>query len=139
MSDENKAVMRRFVEEVVNGRRTAPLAELVAADVVDHTPVPMQAPGADGLQQALAYLRVAFPYARSTEQEIAAEGDLVVYRGALSGRHTGEFLKLQPTGREFEITEVRLARIRDGRITEYWWLPDLAALLSQLGAVPASA
>ena len=138
MSDENKAVMRRFVEEVVNGRRTAPLAELVAADVVDHTPVPMQAPGADGLRQALAYLRVAFPYARSTEREIAAEGDLVVYRGALSGRHTGEFLKLQPTGREFEITEVRLARIRDGRITEHWWLPDLAALLSQLGAAPAS-
>ena len=132
MPDESKAVMRRFVEEVVNARRTAPLAELVAADVVDHTPVPMQAPGLEGLRQALAYLRVAFPYARSTEDEIVGEGDLVVYRGTLTGRHTGEFLKLQPTGRELAITEVRLARVKDGRITEHWWLPDLAALLSQL-------
>jgi predicted ester cyclase len=134
MSEEHKAVMRRFVGEVVNGRRTAPLAELVSADVIDHTPVPMQAPGAEGLKQALAYLRVAFPYAHSAEEEVVAEDDLVVYRGTLRGRHTGEFLGLQPTGREFAITEVRIARIADDRIAEHWWLPDLAALLRRLSA-----
>ena len=134
MPGESKAVMRRFVEEVVNRRRTAPLAELVAPDVVDHTPVPMQSPGVEGLREALAYQRVAFPYARSAEEEVVAEDDLVVYRGTLSGRHTGEFLGLQPTGRDFTITEVRIARIADGRIAEHWWLPDLAALLRRLGA-----
>ena len=127
--------MRRFVEEVVNRRNMAAAGDLVAEDVVDHTPIPAQAAGLAGLKQSLASLRVAFPNVRSSEDDVIAEGDLVVYRGTLRGIHKGEFLKLEPSGREFAAAEVRVARIRDGRIVEHWWLPDFAGLLRQLGAV----
>ena len=116
MPDDNKAILRRFVDQVVNRRNLAAARELVAEDVVDHTPIPAQAPGLAGLKQSLAALRV-------------------VYRGTLRGAHKGEFLKREPTGREFAATEVRIVRVAGGRIVEHWWLPDVAALLRQLGAV----
>jgi predicted ester cyclase len=134
MRDDNKAILRRFVDEVVNRRNLAAARDLVAEDVVDHTPIPAQAPGLAGLKQSLAALRVASPNAWSTEDEVIAEGDVVVYRGTLRGAHKGEFLKREPTGREFTATEVRIVRIAGGRIVEHWWLPDVAALLGQLGA-----
>ena len=135
MSEDNKAVLRRFVDQVVNRRNLAAAAELVADDVMDHTPIPSQAPGLAGLKQSLAALRVAFPNVRSSEDEVIAEGDVVVYRGTLRGLHKGEFLKLEPTGREFTAAEVRVVRIGGGRIVEHWWLPDAPGILRQLGAV----
>ena len=135
MPEDDKAVLRRFVDQVVNRRNLAAASELVADDVVDHTPIPAQAPGLAGLKQSLAALRVAFPNVRSSEDEAIAEGDVVVYRGTLRGLHKGEFLKLEPTGREFTAAEVRVVRISGGRIVEHWWLPDVPGILRQLGAV----
>ena len=92
MSEDNKALVRRWFAEVDKGNPTIE-DELLPADDIDHDPpLPGMAPGREGVKQANALLRAAFPDTVHTIEEQIAEGDKVVTR--LSGRGTfqGEIL-----------------------------------------------
>ncbi len=97
--EENKAVVRRFAQEIVNRGNWALFDELVGPDYVEHTPPPGAPPTRETLLSAVQALRAAFPDLQTSEEDLIAEGDKVVYRGTLSGTHQAEFLGIPPTGR----------------------------------------
>jgi ketosteroid isomerase-like protein len=72
-------VYRRIIDAISRGDADS-LDELVAPDVVDHNPIPDQAPGLDGVKQWLAAARTAFPDLRGTVEDVVVEGDRLAAR-----------------------------------------------------------
>jgi predicted ester cyclase len=83
-------------------------------------------------------LRSSFGDLRFEVEDEIAEGDRVVQRVVMSGRHTGPLMGAEPTGREFAVRHVYIWRIADDRIVEHWGIRDDLGLLGQLGLLPAS-
>ena len=87
--DDNKAIIRAFVETVWNGRQLDRAGELVAADFVDHAPMPGQAPGLEGVKRKWAMYLDAIPDFRITIEDLVAEGEKVAVRRTYEGTHRG--------------------------------------------------
>jgi steroid delta-isomerase-like uncharacterized protein len=134
--EANKAVVRRFVVEVVDEGKLDLLDEVIAPGYVEHSPDPGQPPGRDGLRQGLQTLLRAFPDFRSSIQEIVAEGEKVAYFAVSRATHQGEFHGIAATGRTIEIEEMHVVRVVDGKIAEHRALYDTLGMLRQLGALP---
>jgi steroid delta-isomerase-like uncharacterized protein len=132
--EKNKAVVRRYIDEVINGRNLRVAEELIAPGWVDHFAGEGSEPGLGGFKRAFLAFREAFPDVRFALDDIVAEGDKVVYRGTASGTHKGPFLGIPATGRSFSAAEVHIVRVVDGKIVERWGLFDIASMLQQLGA-----
>jgi len=90
--EANKAVIRRYKEDILNSRDLAALDVIVSEDYLDHAAFPKQGPGRAGLKQRVAYLFDAFD-PHWTVHDIVAERDIVVARWSHSGIHRGEFLR----------------------------------------------
>jgi steroid delta-isomerase-like uncharacterized protein len=135
----NAATFRRF-HDAINTRDIEFIAktidEIAEADVVVHTPVPVQTTGADSLKQAMASLLQAFPDIELTVEDLIADGDRVAGRNAFGGTHEGEYMGLPPTGKRFAIEEIVIFRFVDGRIAESWAVVDVFSQMRQLGAIP---
>lgn len=136
MSEENKAIEGRFIEEVLNKKNLAAADELVAEDFVELDPFPGQEQGREGLKQVLRMLFAAFPDLQWTIEELIAEGDKVVNRFTWHGTHRGEFLGIPPTGRQITVKGVVIDRIAEGKIVDSRILMDNFGLMQQLGVIP---
>jgi predicted ester cyclase len=66
------------------------------------------------------------------EDEIC-EHDKVVARVVMHGRHVGEFLGKEPTGKEFDAKQIHIWRLEDGRVIEHWSVRDDLGQALQLG------
>ena len=130
---ESAARQRRFVEEVQNQGDHSVIDELVAEDVVDHTPFPGLSPGREGVKQVMGAIRAGFPDHDAQVVHMVAEGDLVATYKTFSGTHEGEFLGVPPTGKPATIRVMDFVRYRDGQIVEHWNVVDVAGLMAQLG------
>ncbi len=135
-TDERKALVRRFVEEVQNQDNLDLLDELVAPNFVNHSASPGVPPGVDGVRMVSALFRHAFPDGRMTIEDMVAEGDKVVTRKTFEGTHQGDFMGLPPTGKPVRISLIDILRIVDGRVSDHWLEADNLGLLQQLGAIP---
>ncbi|MFE5286500.1 ester cyclase [Nocardia sp. NPDC056611] len=133
MSESNKALIERFVNEFWSAGRLAAADELMAPDVVIHAPA---VGGIEGLKAFNTTLRTAFPDWHSTLEEVVAEGDRVAERWTGRGTQLGEFQGIPATGRTVTVPGVVFYRVRDGRITEFRGSFDMFGLLGQLGALP---
>lgn len=134
-SDEHKALIRRFVEEVWNDGNLDALAEFIAADCTDHTPEdPEPAQGAAGVRQLVRMYREAFPDVRFTIHDMIAEKDRVAWRWTAWGTHTRDLPDLPATGRQATATGIEIYRIVEMRIAERWGVFDRLGLVRQLGA-----
>jgi predicted ester cyclase len=85
------------------------------------------------VKQTVRCLHAAFGDLRFEVEDEIAEGDKVVQRAIMSGRHTGPLAGREPTGREFAVRHVYIWRIADGKIAEHWGSRDDLGLLGQLG------
>jgi len=135
--ESNKTVVRRYYDEVLNGRSIDTLDELAADDYVEHDPFPGQGDGRSDLKERARTLVTAFNPYRFTVEDVIAEGDRVVVRWTATGSHSGEFMGAPPTGREFTIAGIDIHAVRDERMAEHWHVVDQLALLQQLGLIPA--
>lgn len=135
MSEENKAILRRAMNEVVSEGKLDLIDDLAAPDVKNHNPMPGFAPGLEGVKQGIRVLREAFPDLEVDINDIIAEGDRVVSRHTVSGTHEGEFMGVPPTGKEIEWDAILIFRIVDGKITDQWIEQDRLSLMAQLGLV----
>ena len=133
--DENKAVVRRFIDEVFVAGRVEAVDELVADDFIPHTWGAM-ARGRDGLKQAMERVARGLADVSMTVEDVIAEGDRVAVRLTSHARQVGEFMGMPPSGREYTIGEIHIFRVRDGRIAEHWHQADFLGMMKQLGAAP---
>ncbi len=133
--DENKAVVRRWIE-AYNNRDTQAEADARAPGYVAY------APGGVGALDSGAWLQFsgsfveAFPDIRLTVQDIFSEGDMVAARVAFQGTHRGEFQGIPPTDKQVAFTSIEINRMVDGKVQEHWFEIDLLGLMQQLGAIP---
>jgi steroid delta-isomerase-like uncharacterized protein len=133
VSEENKGLIRRLFEEVLNGGRLGLLDQLIDASYIEHSPASNQAAGAAGVRARLEGMREAFPDLRFALEELIAEGSIVAVRYRWQGTHRGTFLGIAPTGRRLSVRGMDFYRIERGRLLEHWDLVDEFGMLSQLG------
>lgn len=131
---ENKALVRRFVDEFWNGGNLLAADEMMAADAVVHEPV-IGTPA--DLKTLVGDFRTAFPDWHSTVEEMIVEGDRVAERWTGRGTHRGEFQGILPTGKQVAVPGVVFYRIADGKIVEFRGQFDRMSLMQQLGVVPS--
>ncbi len=136
--EENKAIVRRMYEEILNKGNLALADEIIAFDAFSHQPAapPESLPGPEGVKRVVKMLQSAFPDQHTTIEEMIAEGDKVVMRGTLSGTHKGNFLGIPPTGKHFTMTQIHILRLVDGKVTEHWVNRDDLGMMQQLGVIP---
>jgi steroid delta-isomerase-like uncharacterized protein len=138
MSDQNKSLARRAIDEVFNQGKLDVIPELTAANAIFHDPgVPGgKFVGPDGLKQFVQIYRTAFPDIHLTINDQIAEGDKVVTRWTGTGTHKGELMGIKPTGKHSTVTGVTLERFEAGKVAESWFNYDMLGMLQQLGVVP---
>ena len=138
--ERNKAVVRRYLEEMVNGGDYAVAEEIIAPDYVNHTAGGGIGSGRAGYVQGLRALHTAFPDWHVTVEEILGEGDVVMDRFTLRATHLGSANGIAATGRRIEALGMHTWRVVDGKLVEGWYatdaLPLVIAALSQAPNTP---
>src|SRR3984893_6215478 len=122
MSDQNKALYRRILEEVWNQGKLDVIDELWAADSVTYdASFPSGSnTGPQASRQFVQTTRAAFPDVRFTIHDQIAEGDKVVTRWTMTGTHRDALMGIPPTGRRVTVTGISIARFQAGRLGESW-------------------
>ena len=140
-TESNKAVARRFLEEVFGQGKLAVADEIIALDHVDRGPgaLPGLPPGPEGSKMVVTVYHNAFPDIRFTIDEQLVDGDKVVTRWTGFGTHKGELAGIPPTGKSATVTGIGVDRIVNGKIVESWGIFDQFGMLQQLGVIPAPA
>lgn len=137
MSERNKAVERRLLDEVYSQGNIAVIDELVAGDFIGHgTAADGGDLGRDDYRQFVVELRSAFPDLQMMVEDQIAEGDKVVTRFRACGTHAGTFQGISPTWKRGEMSGTVIDRVADGKIIECWSNTNELGLLQQLGAMP---
>jgi steroid delta-isomerase-like uncharacterized protein len=137
VSEDIKATQERFVEEIQNQGKIDTVDELIAEDMVDHTPFPGLPGNREGVRQVFQMIRASFPDHDAEVIQMVAEGDTVATYKTFTGTHEGEFMGIPPTGKKVTIRVMDFVRYGDGQVVEHWNIVDVAGLLDQLGASPA--
>jgi steroid delta-isomerase-like uncharacterized protein len=132
---ENKTVITRFVEEVINQGRLERADDLVAVDFVELDPLPGQKQGRDGLKQVIGAFRTAFPDIHWVIEEMVGEGEKVFSRFTWHGTHRGEFFGVPATGRQIKVKGTVIDRVVAGRMAESRILMDGLSMMRQLGVI----
>jgi predicted ester cyclase len=132
--EENKRIARRFIDEVSAKGNIDLIDELFAEDVIDHTPLG-ETRGREAIKELFENLSAAFSTHETTIENIVAEGDTVALRGPSTLTHEGEFMGIEPTGREVQIDGMNFLRIQDGKIVERWVQLDMLGMMQKLGVV----
>jgi steroid delta-isomerase-like uncharacterized protein len=137
MSESNKNVVRRLFEEVWNKGNLQVTDELFTPNYAHHdASTPDAGRGPDSEKKRATLYRTAFPDMRLTIEDLIAEGETVMARWSCRGTHKGDLSGIAPTGKQFNITGVSIARFTNGKMSEGWVNWDALALMQQLGAVP---
>lgn len=137
-TEQNKALVRQLVEEVINQGNISMIDELLIPDFVEHEELPPGIPpGREAPKVLFSMLRSAFPDLKATIEHLIAEGDKVVLHMTWTGTHKGEFMGIPPTGKGISITVMDILGIAEGKFVEHWGVMDSMAMMQQLGVVPA--
>ena len=134
-TEHNKALIRRFYEEVWGRGNLDAVDAIFAADYVRHDLRPGNPlPGPAGQKQIAADFRAAFPDLQMTLDLMVAEGDLIVARWTTEGTNIGPWGGVPPTGKRAKFSGVNIFRIANGRVVELWNHRDDLGLMQQLDA-----
>jgi len=138
MSEANKSLVRRLIEEAVNKGNFNVLDEILSTDYVYREPTAGEKRDRAGYQEIVTTYRNAFPDIKLTIEEQIAEGDKVVTRTSGGGTHRGELFGTAPTGKRVSgISGIVVTRIANGKVVEDNWVYDALGMMRQLGAVSA--
>ncbi len=140
MSEQNKNAVRRLFDELWNKGNMPVAEELIGINYAHHdASTPDVGRGPEGEKKRVTLYRNAFPDLRLTIEDLFADGETVVARWSCRGAHKGEFNGIAPTGKQFVISGVTIARFANGKIVEGYVNWDALGLMQQLGAVPVAA
>lgn len=133
---ENKALSRRWFEEVWNKGDLEVIDEMVAPDATFRDPVAGELRGPESAREMVTRYRQAFPDIHLTIEEQVAEGDTVVTRWTARGTHQGELMGIAATDKEVTVHGIQIDRISGGKFTGGEGAWDALGMFRQLGVVP---
>jgi len=140
--ENNKAVLRRHFEEVLNQGHLDVIDEIYTESYVLDAPVQPDGgtaaqsltKGRDGLRKRATAFRTAFPDIHFTLNSVIAEGDMVSVHYTFRGTQRGPFLGVAPAGNVIDISGILIARLVNHQIDSAWSVFDSGQLLHQLQA-----
>jgi steroid delta-isomerase-like uncharacterized protein len=133
---DNKAVMRRVFEEVINKGNLAIVDEFIAKNYVVHTPMGQEYRGPEGFKQMITMTLTAFPDLHMTINNIIGEDDRVAIYFTYSGTHKGDMMGIAPTGKNINIPAALFIRFANGKEVEASEVADMLGFYQQLGITP---
>ena len=136
-AEENKAVVRRYIEKVWNRHNIDAVDELVSPDYLNHAASDEYQRGIAGVKHVLNWLVAVFPDHRFDIEDAVADEDTVAVRGTCSGTHEGDLWGIPATGERFAVQQVHWFRVADGKVAEHWAVRDDLGMMRQLGIAPA--
>lgn len=134
--EANKALLRRWFEEVWNQGRAETIDELLAADAICYGLSEDEAQpviGPAGFHPFHQVFRGAFPDIEVVAEDMIAEGDKVVARLRVRGQHTGDHLGVAASNAPVDFTGMVIARVKDGKFVESWNNIDFLQMNQQIG------
>jgi steroid delta-isomerase-like uncharacterized protein len=135
--EDNKALVRRYFDEIMNGGNPAAVDELIAPNCVFTIPtLPEPFYGPAGYRKLVDLLRSAFPDLLFKVEDEVADGDVVVDRWSATGTSKGPFQGSPPNGKQFQIEGIGWYRLQNGQFIENRVNEDTLGLLTQIGAIP---
>lgn len=135
-AEDNKAIVRRFYEEVFNQGREEVIDEIISPDYVDYGHEP-PGRGTEGAKQDFRGATSVFSNTHYTIDELIATGDQVVARWSGTYIHSGDFAGIPATGKSVSLTGISIYRLANGQIQETRNAVNWLGLLQQLGAIKA--
>jgi len=136
-TEENKALARRWNNEIWMKGNFAVIDELFATNFVFNYAPPGVASDLEGYKQTVTNLCAPFADIHSITEDMVAEEDKVAVRWTWRGTHKkGEVMGIAPTGKQVAITGISILHIVVGKIMEEWGEMDMLGMMQQLGAFP---
>ena len=121
MSEQNKELVRKYYEEVINGRNLDAVVDYFADERI-----------VEGVRRGCFSYFTAFPDLHVSLDELIAEADTVFLRSTLTGTHDGEYKGIPRTGRHVAAEAAEVFRIAGGKFVGYWCLTNVAGLMRQI-------
>lgn len=136
-TEQNKQLVRRMVEELINQGKLDVIEELFAPDFIEHEQLPPGIPpGREGVKALFGMQHSAFPDLKATIEHLIAEDDQVVVHMHWTGTHDGEFAGIPATGNTISIAVIDIMQINQSKIVAHWGAMDQMTFMQQLGAMP---
>jgi predicted ester cyclase len=132
---ENKELVRRFIDEVVNTGDVDRVGDFVSPDCVETDGKVRVVSGINGLADHIRGVRATYLDLQLTVERQIAEDDWVVTQITARGTHAGEWLGIRPTGRQLVFTGVNVDRVVGGRIVEHGGAANMLEPLLEAGAL----
>jgi steroid delta-isomerase-like uncharacterized protein len=137
-SDSDKAVVRRYFEEICNAKKLHLASEVFTPDYLYHDP---QIPGVAGPKAMIEVIRAYRDNVRGTwrvDEITTGENGRITVRWTGIGKHTGKIpgIPVEPSGNVVEVEAISVFRVQNGKIAEQWCIWDALTFLKQLGALP---
>jgi len=133
--EHNRQLVRCFYTEVVGGGDYSNLDSFVATDYLDHNAAEAGR-GPEVVRAHLEAIRMTLPDLTIHIEDTFAEGEYVITRVTGRGTHLGEWMGIEPTGREVRLKGINIDRVERGRIAEHWGEADTIGMLVQMGVDP---
>lgn len=139
MSEQNKRLVRRIIEEHWNNKNAGLVSELFASNVSLDTPDGVLT-GLEGASLLLKAYATAFPDFRLTIDDLLADGNKVAFQWTFTGTHRGPLADIPASGRQVSVPRgIGIFRIEAGKVDQGYLAWDKHALLQQLGVLPMKA
>ncbi len=135
-TEENKSIVKRWLEEVWGQGRIDAIRDLVSQDIVDHDPAPGQPCGLAGQEWVAHGFLDSVSNISLKVDNLMAQGDRVFDHWTLGATHTGNLLGMPATGKRFTIAGADEYRFSGGKVVEIWHREDMLSMLQQLGMAP---
>ncbi len=135
--EENKALIRRWFEEVWNKRRASAIDEMYADGLAYglHDDPKVALKGAADFKTFYETFCKAFGEIHVDVEDVIAEGDKIAARCHVTGVHTGDELGVPASHAAIDFTGLVFARIKDGKFVEVWNNFDFLSMNRQIGAL----
>ena len=134
---DNKLLVRRYIEDVINTGNVDEIEKYVSADYTEVFEAKRYVLGVDGAKDHILGVRQTYPDLTLTVEHQIAEGEYVATSITARGTHRGTWLGIKPTGKTVTYTGVNIDRVVDGRIVEHGGAANLLGPLLEIGAVQA--
>ena len=138
MNQENENIVQRWHDEGINQQQPNLALEMCAESFQFHFAfiTPDYPKGAAALNHWAAATFEFFPDFSIVVEDLVSDGDKVAFRATITATHGGEIFGVAPTGKKLVWGAMGMVRVKDGKMAEFWWMPDLFTLMDQLGLVP---
>jgi len=136
MATDNKAMIRRIFEEILNQKREDVIDELFDENFVDHGPGGQDLHGREEFRSAIRMWLAAVPDVHCEVSHLIEEGDTLGWVVQTTGTQIGDALGFPATGKHIDTLSANIGVVRNGRAVEHWSEQGMLAMLQQVGVIP---